>query len=188
MLVRVSWLYLAYGLTVLVSIELQERSYLHSRKTSVHSFFSSPMQNAAPNALCMCDINYDRCSSQQRTKRYKIRNKTTTTAFRVKTTTHILQSIWIAMAVIHSIDCVWYFIKTLIEINEIEFTFSDGIAWVLQIMEFMRFIYEESSHCLYWKISASIENWNFHLKSVRYFACVDAAVPPCIELCSTLSK
>lgn len=117
-------LYLAYGLIVLVSFdncELQERSYLHSRKTSVH-FFAKVLCSSERFVHVRHKLwsPFKPRSTWKRNKKSSNNNKTSiTTVLRVKTTAHILQSIWNCNCC-DSLgrDCKWYFIETLIEIND----------------------------------------------------------------------
>lgn len=103
---------------------------------------------------CMCDIKYDHCAYYST----EIENQTICSCWcwletwkktaKRQWCTNILQSITgvcicvyseylcsVIRVVIHFVGCKWYFIETLIEINDEkwQFTFPDGIEWIINL-------------------------------------------------------
>lgn len=107
------------------------------------------MQPVTFKMHCICDIKYDHCTAYYTAQRLKapaicscwcwLKNYKT-----VQWCMRILQSITgvcsvhlcsVIRAVIHFVSCKWYFIETLIEINDekLQFTFPDGIEWIINL-------------------------------------------------------
>lgn len=123
--------------------ELQERSYLHSRETSVH-FFAQREQTTTLNCRAMlvrhklwsfgcyvCEHASPFVSVCQKPSQCTTRDRQQICCNARSSVAKIVVVASIALAVIHSskFDCKWYFIETLIEINDktVPFTFFSAL-------------------------------------------------------------